>query len=137
MTGHCQNDGGGVYLWWPNALILIMHSNFVLSISALEHKRPIKLALRMALMSLLNNGWWCSSHHHSISLPPFPPRVSFLCFFVIFIPPLSCLWAPFHSSVYTIFLPSVFGWELERLEKMGHIISSRCWLFVAWWGRTT
>lgn len=81
MTGHCQNDGGGIYLWWPNALILIMHSNFVLSISTLEHKRPIKLALRMALMSLLNNGWWCSSCHHSISLPPFPPSLFslFLC----------------------------------------------------------
>lgn len=80
-----------------NALTLIMHSNFVLSISTLEHKSPIKLGLHMALMfggaahiiiqflslfplSLFSVSLSSLSHHfHLFGLPFIPLQTLYSC----------------------------------------------------------
>lgn len=95
---------------------LIMYSNFVLSIT-LEHKNSIKLALRMDLMSSLNRGWWCSSYHDSISLPPFPP--SLFSLFLCHLYPTTLISLGSLSFLYTVFLSSVLGWEFRKVREDG------------------
>ena len=79
----------------------------------------------MDLISSLNKILWYRPHHNSISLPLSP--LSLFSLFLCHLYPTTFISLGSATFLCTVFVFSVFGWELAgKLENMGHILSSRC-----------